>query len=113
MELQAYGSEGGASLMVWVIDTKLFNPGQVETSEGVDRETSRRPEFREFLRSYLLRHSRGDWGDLPALDKEQNRKALEEGGPLWSQFHDPPSPKVYIMTQADRSKTSIFLASEY
>jgi hypothetical protein len=61
---------------------------------------------------YLARHATGDWGDLCAFDRQQNEKALRTGERVFSSY-DTPAGKVWVITEADRSVTSILLPDEY
>lgn len=64
----------------------------------------------------LERHARADWGDLCAEDREANQLALHQGGRLLSVYRvTPASPgtRVWIITEADRSVTTLLLPSEY
>jgi hypothetical protein len=61
----------------------------------------------------LFRHSRCDWGDCCPDDKERNDFALEEGTRLFSVYHDQNGKKFWIITEADRSATTILLPEEY
>lgn len=67
----------------------------------------------ECVRLSLARHARGDWGDLDAHDIAENERALKLGGRLFSAYHDRKSVKFWIITEADRSATTILLPSEY
>jgi hypothetical protein len=61
---------------------------------------------------YLARHATGDWGDLCAFDRRQNEIALREGLRVLSSY--PVGRKcVWIITEADRSVTTILLPEEY
>ena len=62
--------------------------------------------------SLLERHHRGDWGDLTEDDRQRNEEALVEGGRLLSVYF-VRDQKIYIITEVDRSVTTIMLASEY
>jgi hypothetical protein len=62
---------------------------------------------------YLLRHRTGDWGDLDAEDKAANNRALKEGTRLFSAYVLPTGVKIWIITEADRSATTLLLPSEY
>ena len=61
---------------------------------------------------YLARHATGDWGDLCAFDRGQNEIALREGYRVLSSY-DVPAGRVWIITEADRSTTTILLPEEY
>jgi hypothetical protein len=62
--------------------------------------------------AYLARHATGDWGDLCAFDRRQNEIALREGYRVLS-FYEVPQGRVWIITEADRSVTTILLPEEY
>ena len=61
----------------------------------------------------LRRHARGDWGDLTDEDKKLNDQALKDGSRLLSAYHDTTGTKFWIITEADRSATTVLLPSEY
>ena len=61
---------------------------------------------------YLARHQEGDWGDLDPHDRRENERSLEHGWRLLSSY--PVGGKtVWIITEADRSVTTILLPEEY
>lgn len=61
----------------------------------------------------LERHARGDWGDLSSSDQQQNDKALQAGDRLFSSYDVAPRSRIWIITEWDRSVTTILLPSEY
>ncbi len=61
---------------------------------------------------YLARHSSGDWGELCAFDRRQNEIALREGLRIFSSY-DTPAGRCWVITEADRSVTTILLPEEY
>jgi hypothetical protein len=61
---------------------------------------------------YLARHASGDWGELCAFDRRQNEIALREGYRVLSSY-ETPAGRVWIITEADRSVTTILLPEEY
>jgi hypothetical protein len=66
------------------------------------------------LTRYLHRHHCGDWGDeLCAEDKAANEQALKDGSRLLSCYRTPAGDRLYIITEWDRSVTTIMLPSEY
>jgi hypothetical protein len=65
-------------------------------------------EFTEALR----RHASGDWGDLCTSDAAQNEAALLNGGRLFSAYHSGET-KFWIITEADRSVTTVLLPQDY
>src|SRR4051794_24071677 len=62
----------------------------------------------------VVRHIFGDWGDLSEADKRENEYALNSGGArLLSAYHLSNGVTVWIITEADRSVTTLLLPSEY
>ena len=62
----------------------------------------------------LGRHEIGDWGDLSDEDTAENEVSLKEGFRLLSSYKLPDTgQKIWIITEADRSATTILLPSEY
>jgi hypothetical protein len=61
---------------------------------------------------YLARHAAGDWGDLCAFDHRQNEIALRDGYRVLSSY-EVPAGRVWIITEADRSVTTILLPEDY
>jgi len=60
----------------------------------------------------LRRHMAGDWGDVCAEDRQANEDALASGGRLFSVYH-AGGVKFWIITEADRSATTVLLPDEY
>ena len=60
----------------------------------------------------LARHATGDWGELCAYDRRQNEIALRDGYRVLSSY-EIPTGRVWIITEADRSITTILLPEEY
>lgn len=60
----------------------------------------------------LIRHLRGDWGDLSESDRQQNELALTAGGRLLSSYPIAEA-RLWIITEADRSSTTLLLPEEY
>lgn len=88
-----------------------FNPGQVVMTSGVDSLVQ---QGQLNPRPYLLRHLSGDWGDLSDNDRRQNDAALKSGEDrLFSAYEVGPSLKVWVITEWDRSVTTVLLPSEY
>lgn len=62
---------------------------------------------------YLLRHQCGDWGDLEEKDRAENDFSIEHGLRVLSVYHTPDGTRFWIITESDRSATTILLPSEY
>ncbi len=67
---------------------------------------------RAWVAELLARHQGGDWGDVGAEDRRLNGSALRNGGRLFSAY-DTDAGRVWIITEADRSATTVLLPSEY
>jgi hypothetical protein len=61
----------------------------------------------------LLRHGDGDWGELDADDKRANEVALREGGRILSKYTTTQGTALYVITEADRSQTTLCRTDEY
>ncbi len=61
----------------------------------------------------MLRHARCDWGDVTDQDREENNLSLREGFRLFSVYNDSAGIKFYIITEADRSATTVLLPEDY
>jgi hypothetical protein len=59
------------------------------------------------------RHQAGDWGTLDAHDWRVNERALQNGGRLFSQYSTNQNIKFWIITEADRSSTTVLLPEDY
>ncbi len=61
---------------------------------------------------YIARHAAGDWGNLCAFDRRQNEIALRDGYRVLSSY-PVGMEHVWIITEADRSVTTMLLPKEY
>ncbi len=61
----------------------------------------------------LQRHLDGDWGDISEEDREANNLALQNGGRLLSAYRMGSGVKLWVITEADRSVTTVLLPDEY
>jgi hypothetical protein len=61
----------------------------------------------------IQRHQAGDWGDVTRYDHCANEQALLDGTRLMSVYHTAGGVKFWIVTEADRSVTTVLLPEEY
>ena len=61
---------------------------------------------------FLARHASGDWGELCEFDRRQNQIALREGLRIFSSY-ETTAGRCWIITEADRSVTTILLPEDY
>jgi hypothetical protein len=63
--------------------------------------------------AFLRRHLAGDWGDLDEHDRRENERSLTDGCRLLSAYTLSTGARLWIITEADRSATTLLLPSEY
>lgn len=61
----------------------------------------------------VMRHALGFWGDLDLEDRLANERALDHGGRIFSAYTLPGDKRVWVITEADRSVTTLLLPEEY
>jgi hypothetical protein len=81
----------------------VATPGALEALEDAQQAPF------EFLR----RHVAGDWGDVDAEDKALNDQALLDGTRLLSSYRTSKGQTIWVITEADRSVTTILLPEDY
>ena len=93
----------------------LFPVGQIIFSKGVLQYTSIDPAFYKFIMSCLQQHCKGKYGEVDDIDKFYNNQSAKFGGDiiLSSYTYKPANTAVWILTEADRSYTTILLPEEY
>lgn len=91
---------------------RKFNAGSLLMTRGINDKVAHDVKFAEFVESSLVKHLRGDWGDLCEEDKSENEHALIDGGRLFSAY-DSDLAKIWIITEADGSATTVLLPDEY
>jgi hypothetical protein len=65
------------------------------------------------VRDALARHATGDWGELCDEDRQENELSLIEGFRLLSAYHATDGTKFWVITEADRSVTTVLLPEDY
>lgn len=95
------------SLIYFKEGLSLFKLGRLVATPSV-LEFLSKEEVKEIIR----RHSRGDWGDLCEEDKELNNQAVKEETRILSSYTVRGRP-VWIITESDRSATTLLFPEEY
>lgn len=93
-----------------------MNLGKVVATRGVVDSAAGNPEFATFVVNSLSRYIRGDWGDLDKEDKKANEAAMNGGDArILAAYNCPfdPNYKIWIITEWDRSSTTILFPEEY
>ena len=91
-----------------------FDPGRLVATPAVLEAVPRASIFEAFAR-----HVNGDWGDVCNSDKKRNDWSLKNDSRLLSAYHakaaDDPKREIvfWIITEADRSATTVLLPREY
>lgn len=88
----------------------LFALGQLVATPGAIHAAH---QAGDNLLLYICRHAAGDWGDLSREDMKANADALKEGTRLLSAYHLKNNTKIWIITEWDRSVTTVLLPQEY
>lgn len=103
-------SHSHPSLLNRASDQPLFPLGQIVATPGAIERLQQLERSPFYL---LSRHGQGDWGDLDPEDIKANQEALRYGGRLFSSYVIDPDQKLWIITEADRSVTTLLLPEEY
>jgi hypothetical protein len=62
---------------------------------------------------FLARHSKGDWGECCSEDAKENDFSVKAGFRIFSVYRTRTGEKLWVITEADRSVTTLLLPSEY
>lgn len=90
--------------------TPLFPLGQVVATPGALEALE---QAGQLPHEFLLRHVSGDWGRLDEHDWQENERALVQGIRLFSGYETTLGTRIWVITEWDRSATTILLPSEY
>ena len=88
----------------------LFALGQVV---GTPRALQALRDAEQHPVELLIRHITGDWGDLCDEDKAENELSVECGFRTLSSYKLQTGVKVWVITEWDRSVTTLLLPDEY
>lgn len=90
---------------------RKFELGSIFSTPGAIEALA---EASEEAAIFLALHHSGDWGDISERDKKENELSLKKGFRIVSAYILPNTgEKIWIITEADRSATTILLPSEY
>ena len=95
--------EGAGDRPLFSLGRMLATPGALDALAAAEASAA----------TYLGRHVRGDWGDLDDEDRQANVLALRCGERLLSAYRLPTGERVWIITEWDRSATTVLLPSDY
>jgi hypothetical protein len=91
-------------------DTTTFGLGVVVATPGA---LAALEEAFESSLGYLMRHASGDWGEVLPEDWEENEFSIKNELRILSAYTLRNGTKIWIITEADRSVTTILLPTEY
>jgi hypothetical protein len=88
--------------MLFRVGNLYMTPGARDALAGAD------------VLEYVRRHARGDWGIVCESDKRANEQALKTGARLLSAYLLPDgTTRIWVITESDRSSTTVLLPDEY
>ena len=101
-----------------ILSNAKFLLGKLYSTCGVAELQRQEPGFVTHVWGSLERYKQGDWGDLTDSDKKQNDLAManpEDGGRILAAYEHPDHAdwKIWIITESDRSCTTILFPNEY
>ncbi len=88
----------------------LFPLGQVVATPGA---LAALQEARQHPLELLRRHQAGDWGEVPAEDQQENDFSVTHDLRILSAYTLRSGVKLWLITEADRSYTTLLLPAEY
>ena len=91
----------------------LFEMGELYLTAGVNNRVEEEARFKIFVTDCIKKHLRGEWGDLGKEDIKENELSLKEGFRVLSSYKYKDDIKVWIITEADRSSTTVLFPDEY
>ena len=89
--------------MKFNLGTILATPGALEALENSGQAPA----------EFLSRHASADWGDVDAADAAENDLSVVEGFRILSAYKTCKGIKLWVITEADRSATTLLLPDEY
>ena len=93
--------------------SKRFDLGQIVATAGVHAMKEQDSEFAEFVSKSFMRYIVGDWGDTCEVDAKQNDESVENGERILAVYKFNEGISIWIITEWDRSATTILFPSEY
>ena len=96
-----------------MIISASFKLGEIVVTNKIIAKYAIGDEPNQFLNELLQRHASCDWGDICDEDKQMNDESLKSGNRLLSLYEVGEENPIYIITEADRSVTTILFSDEY
>ena len=89
--------------MLFPLGRIVATPGALQALEAAGQQPAQ----------FLDRHVSGDWGELDDEDKRENEFSVRNGLRILSAYTTAAGEKIWIITEADRSATTLLLPEEY
>lgn len=87
--------------------------GKVVWTRGINERVAKDLKFAQFVEESFKRYCKEDFGELDDEDKKENELALKEGNRIFASYISSDKEKIWIITEADRSATTILFPDEY
>lgn len=87
-----------------------FSLGQILATPGALEALK---ESNQSPNDFLVMHMNGQWGDVCPEDAEENDVSIREGFRILSSYKTNKGVRIWVITEADRSATTLLLPSEY
>jgi hypothetical protein len=101
--VESVGAIGRRANVKFALGQILATPGALKALE----ESSQSPA------EFLARHASADWGEVDAEDAKENELSVEQGFRILSAYRTSKGVRLWIITEADRSATTVLLPDEY
>ena len=95
---------------------KKFELGRITMTAGVAELVEKSAEFMDFVIRSMARYTKCDWGEMDPDDKELDDEAVKTGDDrIFAAYENKGHPewKIWIITEWDRSYTTVLFPSEY
>jgi len=93
----------GSTKALFPLGRVLATPGALEALERAGQSPA----------EFLCRHQQGDWGNCCEDDRRENDFSVPRRLRIFSVYYTVATEKLWVITEADRSTTTILLPSEY
>lgn len=97
------------------MENKKFMLGRIVATRTIAERMNRELHFGQFISDSFKRYMNGDWGEMCQEDQKINNQAVEmgEGRIHGSYIYKPTNEKIWIVTERDRSVTTVLYPSEH
>lgn len=96
--------------MIATLEKKSFRLGKIVATPAALKALE---ESHQSPMEFLNRHKKGDWGEVCGEDWALNDEALKNDTRILSAYKTAKKQKLWVITEADRSATTILLPDEY